>query len=86
MTTFQYKTHGTCSQFIEIDIEGDILQDVRFTGGCSGNLQGIGALTRGMHIDDVIGRLQGIRCGYKGTSCPDQLSQALVAWKEHRPE
>lgn len=79
---YQYQTHGTCSQLIEFDIENGILDHVQFIGGCSGNLQGISALVSGMPIDDVISRLHGIRCGFKGTSCPDQLSRALMAWKE----
>lgn len=73
-----YKTTGTCSQFIEVEIDDDgILRDVSFVGGCNGNLQGISSLIRGMHVDDIIKRLNGIRCGYKSTSCPDQLCRAL---------
>lgn len=80
--TFQYRTHGTCSQMIQIEIENDILQNVEFLGGCSGNLQGIASLVRGMKVEDIIERLSGINCGYKGTSCPDQLARALRAYKE----
>ena len=73
-----YKTFGTCSQLIDVDVdENGILQDVSFTGGCNGNLQGICALVRGMHVDEVKQKLSGIRCGYKNTSCPDQLCRAL---------
>ena len=73
-----YKTEGTCSQFIDIDIdEQGVIQQVFFTGGCNGNLQGISTLVRGMKAADVIDKLKGIRCGYKPTSCPAQLSQAL---------
>lgn len=74
---YQYQTKGTCSRMIEIEIEEGLIQDVRFTGGCHGNLQGIGALVKGMKPEEVIGRLDGILCGSKATSCPDQLSQAL---------
>ena len=72
-----YKTKGTCSRSIEFDVEDGILQNVRFIGGCDGNLQGIANLANGMKIEDVIERLRGIDCGGKGTSCPDQLSKAL---------
>ena len=75
---FNYKTQGTCSQFIEVEIDDDgILRDVVFIGGCNGNLQGISSLVRGMKADDIIKKLDGIRCGYKSTSCPDQLCRAL---------
>jgi len=73
-----YITSGTCSRQIDIEVdENGILQDVGFIGGCNGNLQGICALVRGMHVDDVKQKLNGIRCGYKNTSCPDQLCRAL---------
>lgn len=72
-----YKTQGTCSSFIEVDVENGIVDDVRFTGGCNGNLKGISSLVKGMPVKDVIERLEGIRCGNKATSCPDQLCQAL---------
>jgi uncharacterized protein (TIGR03905 family) len=73
-----YKTTGTCSQFINVDVndEGRI-QEVSFIGGCNGNLQGISTLVRGMRVEDVKEKLNGIRCGYKNTSCPDQLVRAL---------
>lgn len=76
---YQYKTTGTCSRLIDIDIDPStgIIEDVKFTGGCHGNLQGIGALVRGLTIDEVIDRLKGIKCGNKATSCPDQLACAL---------
>lgn len=78
MKEITYHTTGTCSQQIDITLDdNDIVQNVSFIGGCNGNLQGIGQLVRGMHRDEVIRRLQGIRCGYKNTSCPDQLAQAL---------
>lgn len=74
---YQYQTSGTCSRVIDFEIEDGIVKDVVFTGGCHGNLQGIGALVRGMRIEDVIERLEGIRCHEKPTSCPDQLAKAL---------
>lgn len=78
MRHITYYPTGTCSQQIDITLDdNDIVQDVFFLGGCSGNLQGIGRLVRGMHREEVIRRLQGIRCGYKNTSCPDQLARAL---------
>ena len=77
METITYKTSGTCSRAIEVDLEGDTVIEVRFIGGCSGNTQGIAALCAGMKVDEVINRLAGIRCGFKPTSCPDQLAQAV---------
>ena len=74
---YEYKTKGTCSQRIFFEVEDGIVQHVEFLGGCNGNLKGIGALVEGMQIDDVIARVEGIRCGMKSTSCPDQLAQAL---------
>lgn len=79
---FEYKTRGTCSSKIIFDVENGIIKEVRFIGGCSGNTQGIGALVKGMAVDEAISRLQGIKCGMKSTSCPDQLAQALIAAKE----
>lgn len=75
---FSFKPKGVCSQKIDIELEGDIIKTVKFTGGCNGNLQGISILLRGMKVDDAIVRLQGINCNGKGTSCPDQLSKALT--------
>lgn len=73
-----YKPHGVCSQKIHVDVdETGHIHNVYFIGGCNGNLQGISRLVEGMDIDEVISRLDGIRCGYKSTSCPDQLAQAL---------
>lgn len=78
MKELVYKTHGTCAQAIRIVVNDDnCIEEVEFLGGCNGNTSGIAALVRGMKVEDVIGRLRGIRCGYKNTSCPDQLSQAL---------
>ena len=72
-----YLTRGVCSQMINIEMDGDIVKSVAFKGGCHGNAQGIAKLVEGMHKDEVIKRLEGIRCGFKATSCPDQLAQAL---------
>jgi len=75
---FEYNTNGTCSKKIEFELSEDgIIKSVRFLGGCHGNLQGIAALVTGMKAEDVIERISGIRCGFKSTSCPDQLSKAL---------
>lgn len=74
---YEYKTKGTCSQKIFFDLEDGIVKNVQFLGGCNGNLKGIGALVEGMPIDEVIARVEGIHCGMKSTSCPDQLAQAL---------
>lgn len=72
-----YKTHGVCSQNISFDIKDHKVYNVHFTGGCHGNLQGIGKLVEGMDVDEVISRVEGIKCGPKSTSCPDQLARAL---------
>ena len=72
-----YRTKGTCSSFIDFDLDGDIIHNVRFVGGCNGNLKGIGILVEGMRAQDVIDRLEGTTCGFKSTSCPDQLAKAL---------
>ncbi len=75
---FTYKTKGVCSRQINISLNDDnTIESVTFIGGCNGNLQGIGKLVRGMSIDEVIDRLENTCCGYKSTSCPDQLAQAL---------
>ena len=73
----KYKTQGTCSQEIEIELKDGLIDSVSFIGGCNGNLQGISALVKGMKPEDAIARLKGIRCGSKSTSCPDQLAHAL---------
>lgn len=72
-----YKTRGTCSSEIKIQVKDGIIESVSFTGGCNGNLKGIAALVQGMKVEDAISKLEGIRCGMKPTSCPDQLAQAL---------
>ena len=74
---YQYRTKGTCARVIEFELENGIIGDVRFEGGCNGNLKGISSLIKGMKAEDVIARCSGIRCGFKSTSCPDQLAQAL---------
>lgn len=73
----KYKTQGVCSSSIDIEMDGNIVKSVKFTGGCNGNLQGISALVKDMPAQEVIQRLRGIRCGFKNTSCPDQLAKAL---------
>ena len=74
---YEYKTKGTCSQRIFFDVENGKVKNVQFVGGCNGNLKGIAALVEGMDVADVIARIEGIRCGMKATSCPDQLAKAL---------
>lgn len=72
-----YKTQGTCSRQINITVEDGIVMDVEFIGGCNGNLKGISKLVKGMKVEEVIARIEGTTCGFKNTSCPDQLAQAL---------
>ena len=79
---FEYQTHGTCSRTILFEIEDNKLKNVRYIGGCNGNLQGISRLVEGMDVDEVIARVENIRCGPKDTSCPDQLSKALKLAKK----
>ena len=74
---YEYKTQGTCSQRIFFEIEDGILKNVSYLGGCNGNLKAVAALVDGMSIDDIIGRVEGITCGFKTTSCPDQLACAI---------
>ena len=78
---YEYKTSGVCSQRIFFEVEGNKVKNVQFVGGCNGNLKGIAALVDGMDIDDVIARVEGVKCGMKSTSCPDQLAQALKTAK-----
>lgn len=75
-----YKTSGVCSKEIQFEIEDNIIKSVDFVGGCSGNTQGISKLVEGMSVDEVIKRLEGVKCGFRPTSCPDQLAQALKAY------
>ena len=79
--TFTYRPKGVCSQQMDLEINGTKIEKLVVTGGCSGNLKGISRLVAGMEIDDVIARLDGTLCGLKPTSCPDQLAQALKAYK-----
>ena len=76
---FTFYPQGVCSMMIEIELEDDIIRDVVFTGGCNGNLSGISKLIKGMKAEDVVEKLEGTTCGFKDTSCPDQLSKALRA-------
>lgn len=75
----RYIPKGVCSQAIDIELDGNIVKHVQFTGGCHGNLQGIARLVEGMKAEDAIAKIRGIRCGFKSTSCPDQLANALEA-------
>ena len=84
MKQITYVTKGVCSKQIEITIDNDIITAIRFVGGCAGNTQGVAALAIGRLVDEVIDRLSGIRCGFKSTSCPDQLSAALRQYKENQ--
>ncbi len=74
---YNYRTQGTCARSISFDLEDGIVKNIRFEGGCNGNLQGISALAEGKNAEDIIETLAGIRCGFKSTSCPDQLARAL---------
>lgn len=79
VTIMRYMTKGTCSRSIDFDLDNGVVRNIRFTGGCNGNLKGISALVDGMKAEDAISKLKGITCGMKNTSCPDQLSKALEA-------
>lgn len=76
-----YSPKGVCSSQIQFEVENDIIKSVKFVGGCSGNTQGVSRLVEGMKVDDVIARLEGIKCGFRPTSCPDQLATALKQYK-----
>ena len=76
---YEHQNKGTCSRSILFDIEDGKVRNVQYIGGCNGNLKGIGALVEGMDIDEVIARVEGIKCGMKSTSCPDQLANAIEA-------
>lgn len=77
----EYKTQGTCSRMITVEVEDGVVTDCSFNGGCAGNTQGVAALVVGMKVDDAIAKMKGIRCGFKTTSCPDQLARALEKTK-----
>ena len=81
MEKISYIPHGVCSRKIDIEIEDGIIKSVKYSGGCAGNTQGVAALIAGMSVDEAIERLSGIRCGFKTTSCPDQLACALKEYK-----
>lgn len=83
MEHISYKTKGVCSRQVEIELEDNRIVSVKFIGGCAGNTQGVAALLVGMTVEDAIDRLSGIRCGFKSTSCPDQLAQALIAHQKN---
>mgnify|MGYP004458524345 CR=1 FL=1 len=86
MTTeyIQYATRGTCSKMIGVEITDDVITNIEFIGGCQGNLTGISKLVVGMNVDEVINRLEGIDCGGRGTSCPDQLAKCLIEYKNKK--
>lgn len=86
MDKFVFTPKGVCSRKIELLLDGDRIALVKFTGGCSGNTQGVASLLKGSEIDDAISRLKGIRCGFKDTSCPDQVAVALETYKQKRVE
>ena len=75
--TFTYNPKGVCSRQFKIDVENGVVNSIAIVGGCSGNLQGIAALLKGMKVEDAIARMEGIRCGFKSTSCPDQIALAV---------
>ena len=81
MDKFSYIPKGVCSRRIDIEIEDNVIVCVKYVGGCAGNTQGVAALVRGMTVDEAISRLKGIRCGFKSSSCPDQLATALIEYK-----
>lgn len=74
-----YKTKGVCAQLITFDLEDGIVSNIKFLGGCSGNTQGVATLAEGMKAEELVAKLSGIRCGFKGTSCPDQLAKAVAS-------
>lgn len=84
METYIYHPKGTCSTEMRFELDGDKVEGLTVVNGCNGNLKGIAALIKGMPIDEVIARLDGIRCGFKNTSCPDQMAQGLKAYKASR--
>ena len=84
MDKISYKTSGVSSRNIDIEVNNDVIVSVKYTGGCSGNTQGVAALVVGMSVDEAISRLSGIRCGFKNTSCPDQLARALAEYRANK--
>ena len=83
---YEYKTHGVCASRILFDLDGDTVSNIRFIGGCSGNTQGVATLVSGMKVDDVIDKLENIKCGFRNTSCPAQLAGALKEYKTAKGE
>lgn len=81
---YSYKTQGTCSSQIDVELDGDIIKSVKFYGGCNGNLQGMSRIVVGKTVDEVAEALEGIKCGFKQTSCPDQLVKALREAQAHQ--
>ena len=77
MTTYTYYPKGTCSKQMEVDLEDGVIKDVRVLGGCNGNLKGVAALCEGMKAEEIIKRIEGLKCGMKQTSCPDQFAKSL---------
>ena len=75
----EFKTHGTCSRMVKVEVEDGVITSCEFVGGCSGNTQGVASLVIGMKTEEAIAKIKGIKCGMKDTSCPDQLAQALIA-------
>ncbi len=84
MDQFTYQTKGVCSRMIDISVEDGIIVEVTYHGGCSGNTQGVASLVKGMTVEEAISRLSGIKCGFKPTSCPDQLATALREYLEKK--
>ena len=82
MEEYTYVPRGVCARKINLELDGDVIRHVTFVGGCAGNTQGVARLLEGMTVDEAIGRLEGIRCGFKPTSCPDQLAMALKELKK----
>lgn len=80
----RYNLNGVCARYVDIEVDGDVIKKVAFLGGCSGNTQGVARLVEGQKIDDVIAKLSGIRCGFKNTSCPDQLTRVLRKVKDEQ--
>ena len=81
-----YETSGTCCKLIQVEVENDIVRDVNFRGGCAGNLLGIRSLVKGKNINEIIPLLEGIPCGNKGTSCPDQFARCLINYKAQKEQ
>ena len=79
MPVYSYKTSGTCSKMIDVELDGNVVKNIQFYGGCNGNTQGIAKLVPGMTVEEVEAKLTGVRCGARATSCPDQLAKAVRA-------